>query len=150
MVKGPNPFQEIGQFFEQMSKQFDTAAQNLEMGESFGSFRLGTASPPVDIVETDEAFIARIDLPGFERDEIDVKVIDDTLRLRAHTESKAKEEGERYIRQERQVRSVDRQFRIPEPVNDEEIRAKMNNGVLEITMPKQIQESGEKIEIHVE
>lgn len=142
-----NPLDELERFFERMSSQLDDG----KMWDS--SSPLGRWSPEigraaVDLVERGDEFVATVDMPGFDRDDIDIRVTDHRLRIQAEREDvldEEKEEG-RYIRHERRQKSADRSIRLPGDVDPEGVTAKMKNGVLTITLPK-LEESGRGIEI---
>jgi HSP20 family protein len=110
---------------------------------------LATASVPVDVVDGDDEVVVRADLPGYEVDDIDVTVDDGTLALRAAREAATTEEGDDYVRRERERRRVSRQLSLPAPVVEEEATASYDDGVLTVRLPKR-DASGEGHEIEVE
>jgi HSP20 family protein len=103
----------------------------------------------VDLVERDDTFVVTADLPGFERDDVEVTVTDHTLRIEAGGETTDREEDEegRYLRQERRHRSVDRSVRLPEEVDTDAATGTMRHGVLTVTLPKLIVEEAHQVEI---
>ena len=101
-----------------------------------------------DIVDQGDRYILRIDLPGFEKEEIHLDVEGGRLTLSAeHKEEK--EEKNRFIRRERRYGSVSRSFDIAN-IDAENIRASYKNGVLELNMPKKAERQPQQkpIEIH--
>lgn len=137
-----NPFEEVEQFIERMSRQLEEGDWSM----------MGGTSMSVDVAEADDEFVVVADLPGYERDEIDLKIADGTLRIAAdHEESveeKEEDDGRRYLRQERRHRSTSRSIRLPESVEEDEASASYKNGVLTITLPKtSAGEEGSQIEI---
>ncbi|GAB7095345.1 Hsp20/alpha crystallin family protein [Halolamina litorea] len=140
-----NPFEDIEQFFERMSRQFEESADAWENDGPLG--RWGGEEMAIDLVEHDDEFVVTIDLPGFEKDDVDVRVTDHTLRIEADREESTDEESERYLRHERRERSMSRSIRLPEEVRKEEVKARMNNGVLTVTVPKMEVEEAHSIEI---
>jgi HSP20 family protein len=101
----------------------------------------------IDLVDRDGEFVVTVDLPGFERDDVDIRVTDHTLRIEAEHEAVRDEEGERFIRHERRHKSTDRSVRLPGEVDKQGVAARMRNGVLTITLPKTEAEEARKIEI---
>ena len=138
--RASNPFDDIEEFFDRMSRQID------ETGWSVGGDRV-----PVDLVDVGEEYVLRADLPGFDRDAIDLTVADGSLRIRAEAdetdETITEEDDHRVIRRERQHRSVNRSVRIPEEVDAEGVTARYTNGVIEVTLPKSGVEDAKRIEI---
>ncbi len=105
---------------------------------------------PVDVAETREEVIVRADLPGFAKDEIRVKATENEVILEAEKKEERKEEGEDYLRQERRMNRVARAIPLPVAVIPEKAKAKFENGVLEIRLPKAEIEEEEEKEIEIE
>jgi HSP20 family protein len=137
-----NPFEEIEEFFDRMSRQF-------EEGE-WAPTTMGGAHPiAVDLADEDDAFVVTADLPGYEREEISLTLSERTLELAAEQETERVDEGEEvdYIRRERRRRSVSRTVRLPESVDEGATTARYANGVLTVRLPKVEAEDGTSIDI---
>ncbi|KAL2652682.1 hypothetical protein R1flu_020810 [Riccia fluitans] len=93
------------------------------------------ANTRVDWVETPEAHVFKADLPGLKKEEVKIQVEDDRL-LSISGERKKVDEKDSYRRVERSYGKFHRQFRLPENSKVQEIAAKMENGVLTVTVPK--------------
>jgi HSP20 family protein len=91
---------------------------------------------PVNMRETDREMEITADLPGFEPDEIDVTISDDSVTIRAEGEAERDESGNGYILHEREEASFERTIPIPEGVDPEGVQATYRNGVLRILIPK--------------
>tara|TARA_B110000014_G_scaffold249289_1_gene224464 strand:- start:107 stop:535 length:429 start_codon:yes stop_codon:yes gene_type:complete len=89
----------------------------------------------VDIIEKENEFELTADLPGFEKKEINLSIQDKVLSLIAHHKSSS-DSKESYRLRERNSKSFNRSFTLPENVIDEKINAKFNNGSLKIILPK--------------
>ncbi|MFB6124278.1 MAG: archaeal heat shock protein Hsp14 [Haloferacaceae archaeon] len=146
MTSQRNPFREIERMFEQMSEQFDQSSSRwkespfgVESGESMS----------IDLEDREDEFVVTADLPGFDKDDIEVQLSDGTLEIHAdHEEEHEEAEEGRYIRQERSRRSMSRSIRLPEAVDESEVTAKYKNGVLTVTLPKTTpSEGGKQVEI---
>ena len=98
--------------------------------------RYMTMTPAVDIVEEDKAWLFRMDLPGVEKDNIDIEVNGDQLMVagQRHENSEEKHEGYTYI--ERVEGQFRRAFTLPESASRDDISAKIRNGVVEIRVEK--------------
>lgn len=102
----------------------------------------------VDVIDAGDTYVVRADLPGFTKDEIDVSVREDRLRVRAHREEDVTEHEMDYVRQERLDREVERTVRLPGSVGDDDAEASYSDGVLEVRLPKaKAIGEGERIEI---
>lgn len=145
------PLEELERFFERMSRQFDDAPRMWNPSESLGRWASEFGTMAIDLVERDEEFVATIDMPGFERDDIDIRVSDHTLRIEAERrealDEETDEEKVRYIRHERRHESVERSVRLPDNVDTDGVTAKMKNGVLTVTLPKLEAEDAREIDI---
>lgn len=91
-----------------------------------------------DVRETEDTYELDIDLPGFQKDEVNLELKDGYLTIQA-AKGLDKEEPEKkgkYIRQERYAGACSRSFYVGERVEPEDIRAKFENGILQISLPK--------------
>jgi HSP20 family protein len=120
-----NPFDEIEQFFKRMGREF----------EESGLASLRDVS--VDVSETDDTIVVTADLPGYEKEDIDISASGRELTISAQRSAADEESGDRYIRRERTRSSVERSLTLPEEVVEEEASATYNNGVLTVTLPKE-------------
>jgi HSP20 family protein len=148
MTSRNNPFDSLEDLFDRMSRQFEDAADAWESGETFESVTGSGGAMAVDFLDKPEEYVVTVNLPGFTADEIDVRVTDHTLRVSAHHDEEMQEGDERYLRRERQHRSLERSMRLPGEVEADGVTASMNNGVLTITIPKaEPREEGTRVEI---
>ena len=93
------------------------------------------APPPADVVETEEAIVVRLDLPGHKSDDIQLKVENDVLTVEAERKL-AETNGETFHRSERVFGRSARSFALPAVVDTGRTEASYVDGVLEITLPK--------------
>ncbi|WP_135854736.1 Hsp20/alpha crystallin family protein [Halorussus salinus] len=132
MAGRKNPFEDLEQMIERMSRQFEES-----MGGEIAGQLGGGAS--VDVADRGDEFVVTADLPGFRKEDIDVTLRGDHLQIRAETEQETEEEGDeegRYIRKERRHQSVNRTVTFPEEVDDGNVAAEYRNGVLTVTVGK--------------
>ena len=95
--------------------------------------------PPVDIVETEEAFLATADLPGLTKDDIDISLENNLLTVSGERRYEKATEGEdegKFRRVERAYGSFRRSFNLPTGVDVQKVEAKFEHGVLTLTLPK--------------
>jgi HSP20 family protein len=145
-MNGSNPFEEIEQFFGRSP-----------FGEGLtGGRDLRTAD--VDVAEYDDELVVMADLPGYDREDIDVRVDDDRLTIRAERDAERETEdgetgdgdgGHRYLRRERRHESVTRTIDLPTGVDPEGAEATYRNGVLTVTLPnrRDDREDGHRIDV---
>lgn len=147
-----NPFGEIERFVGTLSRQFEDASRELVGGDPLVPFPLALGSMAVDVLERDEEFVATVDLPGFDDADVDVQVTDRTVRIQADREAATdtEEVDGRYIQRERRFATRSRTIRLPAEVDAENVAARMDDGVLEITLPKLASGRGRDVEIEVE
>ncbi len=123
-----------------------------EMIESFSKYGVyfGVQEPPVDIEDRGDELVIYADLPGFSKDEIRIKVTEDSVEIRAEKseERKAVEREKKYIVRQRIWEKFYKRIELPEKVRPELAKAKLENGVLELHLPKS--EARREVEITVE
>lgn len=90
-------------------------------------------TPPVDIYETPEGLVVVADVPGVKEEDLDVRVDNNVLTIRAHAHSAMR--GER-IHREYELVNFFRQFELNEKVDQQRITADLKGGVLTLTLPK--------------
>lgn len=119
---------------------------SLVAGRSAGEAAGGTWSPVMDIYETETEFIVRAELPEVKQSDIDIKVKDNTLTIngerRLHS---AIMEG--YHRIERAYGRFARSFLLPGSVDQDNIKATLKDGILQIILPKKVEVLPRQIEI---
>ena len=91
-----------------------------------------------DIKETDGGYELTIDLPGFKKDDVQAELKDGYLTINAQTqgESEDKDEQGTYVRKERFSGKCSRTFYVGDDVEEDDIKAKFEDGVLKIAVPK--------------
>lgn len=104
-------------------------------------------SPQTDLVESDEDFQIRLDVPGMTKDDIDVNIQNRTLTVSGERTSERTDEDEDYVRVERAFGTFHRTFTLPDAVDEENIEATYDEGVLTISVPKTEESTRRKIEI---
>ena len=91
-----------------------------------------------DIKETDAGFELTIDLPGFKKDDVQAELKDGYLTIAAQTQSETEDKDEKgtYVRKERFSGKCSRTFYVGDDIEEDDIRAKFEDGVLRIAVPK--------------
>lgn len=99
----------------------------------------------VDLVEKGDKYVLRVELPGFEKEDIEILTNKDTITFSAEKKSKKEEEGQEYLHRERTYSASRRTINFPQEVDPSKIEATMKNGVLEVIAPKKESEPDEKM-----
>jgi HSP20 family protein len=107
----------------------------------------GAWLPAVDLSQTPERFVVRVDLPGLKREDIDVTVENNTLTLRGERKFEQHEETESYNRIERVYGAFTRSFQLPNNVDSGKVKATFEDGVLTIDIPKTEEAKSKRVEI---
>jgi len=105
---------------------------------------------PVDVVEHDDNFAVKADVPGVNKEDINVSVDNNILSIKVNKEQEKKEEGATWHRYERQQTFVQRSLRMPESADLDNVTAKYENGVLSLNvLKKKVPKGDEKKKIAV-
>ncbi|WP_121744212.1 Hsp20/alpha crystallin family protein [Natronorubrum halophilum] len=121
--------------FEDIEAMLDRLNQQIEEGMTSGGLQV-PGSVPVDVVDTGDEYHVTADLPGYEIDDIELTLSEGTLRLEASREDEEKTAEGRYLRRERTRTSANRRIRLPEPVEEDEVSAGYQDGILTVRLPK--------------
>jgi HSP20 family protein len=106
--------------------------------------------PAVDVKEEENQYVVMADLPGLSREEVNVMVGDGILDISAKRQQEAEEEKEGYVRKERGYYSFHRRLALPEDADEESVDAKLEDGVLKLSIAKkkkEEKESKKKVEV---
>ncbi|MBX3436126.1 MAG: Hsp20/alpha crystallin family protein [Planctomycetaceae bacterium] len=106
-------------------------------------------APPIDIYETDEGLVLCADLPGVRAEGLELQVQDNKLTLFGRVHSDVPEDA-RLLHQEYSVCDFLRSFILSDEVDHERISAKINNGVLEVVLPKAQRPQPRRIEVRTD
>ena len=128
---------------EPFSRLFDTFFGDLP-NEDVSS---RTWVPPVDIQETADAYRLQAELPGLTREDIQITLENNVLRLSGERKFERDVKKENFHRVERTYGTFSRAFALPQQVNAEGVQAGFENGVLTILVPKAEQAKPRKISI---
>ena len=100
-----------------------------------------------DIQEKDNNYILDMDLPGYEKEDIKAQLKDGYLTITAqkNTSNDDRDEEGNYIRRERYCGKCSRSFYVGDSIKEEDIKANFNNGILELTFPKEAEQKAEEM-----
>ena len=104
--------------------------------------------PKVDVVDRDKEVHVKAELPGFDKQDLDVSIANNQLVIRAKSSHEEKQEEGDYLKQEISRNEIYRSIPIPAEVDDtSKVKTSFKNGVLELTIPKQKQAHRKRIEV---
>jgi len=114
-----------------------------EMDRMIDSFFAGNSSqkpgryPAVDVVDNEKSYNLSVELPGYRKDDVEIKIDNNLLSISAVEEEKKEEkEQPKYVIKERNSKSFTRTFVLPREVDKENIEAAFENGLLSLSIPK--------------
>ncbi len=138
------PFRELGTLQTEMNRLFNTVFDTPAQGNA-GAMRRWM--PAMDLVETDDHFVLRADLPGMSEDDVKIELEDTTLTVSGERKAEHESGGEGYYRVERAFGSFARTLTLPQGVDPEAVSASFDRGVLEVRVPKPEERKPRRIEI---
>jgi HSP20 family protein len=141
-----DPTRELDLLQGDMNRLFDTFFQGRGLGAAAanGSRRW---IPPMDLAETDEHFVVRADLPGLDRDDLEIEVKDRVLTISGEREVEHEDRKEGYHRVERSFGRFARSLDLPDGVDPSAVTAEFERGVLEVRIPKPEERQPTRVEI---
>jgi len=125
----------VDRFFSETSSSADSA---------WSSARL----PRTNIRETDDAYVFTMEMPGLSREQVEVNIEGDTLIIKGEKSEKSEPADEKgLLRREYRATRFERTFGVGDSIDREQVRAKMENGILTVTLPKVAEKVGRKIDV---
>ncbi|MBR3230041.1 MAG: Hsp20/alpha crystallin family protein [Bacilli bacterium] len=97
-----------------------------------------------DVKEMKDKYEIKIDLPGYEKENINLSLNNGYLEISAKMNKEENEEEEKYVRRERFVGECSRSFYVGDDITEEDINAEFKNGILKIDVPKKENEDDQK------
>ena len=141
-----DPFRELYSLQNRMSRLFEEQYG----GKSEDSLTTaGAFVPPVDIYEDEHSVQLKLEVPGTEEKDLDVKVENNTLTVAGERKFEKEEKEENFRRVERRYGSFTRSFTLPNTVSTEDINASYDNGVLTIKLAKRAEAKPKQIKVSV-
>jgi HSP20 family protein len=139
-----DPFEEL----ERIRRRIDNLARRMFRGAWEPLIEeVRPVSFPVDISETEDEIKVQADLPGFRKEDINLRVTEDTIEISAQRREEKREKTERMIRAERRVGSVRRFLTLPTKIDTNTVDAEFRDGVLIIRAKKIEKKKGKEIKI---
>ncbi len=129
-----SPFDEMERMFENF---FPTGwLRPMRTAPLWAELPPGAKIPPVDIIDREEEILLRAEMPGIDKDSIDISLSDNSVTIRGSSRHEEKESEENYYRSEISRGAFSRTVSLPADVDGDKTKATFKEGVLELTMPK--------------
>jgi HSP20 family protein len=141
------PAREIGSLQNEMNRLFNTFFDSPTTAHNGNATR--TWIPAMDLVETEDNFVLRADLPGMAEQDVHIELEDNVLTVSGERKAEHETRKEGYYRVERSSGAFRRTLTLPEGVAADSITAKFDRGVLEVQIPKPEQRKPQKVQISV-
>lgn len=138
------PFRELGKWHHDIDSLFSRLLGWRPFEEE-----LFETSPALESFVRDGDLVVRADLPGVDPKDVDISVLDNVLTIKGERRATKEAKEEDYVRHEISYGSFERQMTLPAGVEADKIKAKYENGVLEVSMPAPKRLSGKKIPIQI-
>jgi len=140
-----DPFRELNALQGRLNRLFE---------EQYGSERedsltAGAFVPPVDIYEDEHGIQLKLEVPGIDQKDLDVKVENNVLTVSGERKFEKEEKEENFRRVERRYGTFTRSFTLPNTVNPEDVSADYNNGVLKIKLGKRAEAKPKQIKVTI-
>jgi HSP20 family protein len=143
------PTRELQSIQQEMNRLFGTVFDAHASGGNGPGGALRRWVPAMDLVEEDEHFILRADLPGVNEDDVKVELEDNVLTISGERASESQEHKDGYYRIERASGSFSRALTLPEGIDPDSIHARFEKGVLEVRVPKPEERKPRRVAIKV-
>lgn len=127
---------------------FSMARELLSWDPFFGGRPATAFAPAFEVKETADSFVLKADLPGVAEGDLDIGVHNNVLTVSGSRSAEERKEGESYALYERQFGSFTRSFSLPDMADGEKIDAKLEHGVLTLTIGKKAEAKPRKIALN--
>ena len=141
-----DPSRELTSLQGEMNRLFNTFFDTPTAGNG-GSYRRWV--PAMDLVETEDNYVLRADLPGMGEEDVKIEVENNVLTVSGERKAEHEAKGEGYYRVERAFGGFSRALTLPEGVDPEAVAASFDKGVLEVRIPKPEQTKPKRVSISV-
>lgn len=141
-----DPFRDLSIIQDRMNRLFENTMARSRGEETT---TLAAWAPPVDIYETKDAIVVKAELPGIDQKDIDIQVSDNVLTIKGERKFESDVNRENFYRIERSYGTFQRSFSLPNIIQQDQIKARFINGILEISLPKVEKAKPKQIKVDV-
>jgi HSP20 family protein len=140
------PFREFSTLQDRINRVF---RDSYSGGGQEDSLTTSSFAPAVDVYEDEHKISLKIEVPGIDEKDIDIRVENNTLTVHGERKIEKEEKEENYRRVERQYGSFTRTFTLPTTVDTEKVSADYDKGVLKVSLPKKAEAKPKQIKVNV-
>src|SRR5229473_6436914 len=144
-----SPFREFSTMQEGMNRMNRLFRESYSPEVPEEALTTTSFAPPVDIYEDEHTITLKLEVPGIDEKDIDIRVEGNTLTVHGERKIEKEEKEENYRRVERQYGSFTRNFTLPTTVDSEKVSAIYDKGVLKIALPKKAEAKPKQIKVSV-
>jgi HSP20 family protein len=141
-----SPVRDMFSFRNRINHIFDDVFYPINRDEV--EFSMGSWNPVVDVYDNDDSIVIKAELPGIDKEGIEIDVKDRVLTLKGERSSESEVKDDNYYRRERSFGKFERAFTLPADVDPDKIKADYKDGVLKIDIPKPEEKKPRQITIH--
>jgi HSP20 family protein len=141
------PFREFSTLQDRVNRLFRETYSNEGAREE--SLTTSSFAPAVDVYEDEHTVTLKIEVPGIDEKDIDIRLENNTLTVHGERKIAKEEKEENYRRVERQYGSFTRNFTLPTTVDSEKVSATYDKGVLNIALPKKAEAKLKQIKVNI-
>lgn len=139
-----------GDFHQQFDRLFDQALRNIPAMPEWGESMSQALRPQLDIKEGQDHYAITVEMPGVDKEDVEVEVKEDTLIIRGEKKQETEKQDEKYHRIERRYGSFQRMLALPEDAQGGEVAASFKDGVLTVTVPRNKNHEPERKKITIQ
>jgi HSP20 family protein len=145
------PFRELTGLQDRMNRLFQDAwsGSGLTTSRNEESLMSGSFVPAVDVYEDDHNVVLKMEVPGIEQKDIDIRLENNVLTVRGERKFEKEEKEENFQRIERRYGTFIRAFTLPNTVDTENVNADYENGVLKVTLSKRAEAKPKQIKVNI-
>src|ERR1700680_1593365 len=143
------PFREFSTMQDRMNRMNRLSRESYSPEGPEEALTTTSFAPPVDIYEDEHNITLKLEVPGIDEKDIDVRIENNTLTVHGERKIEKEEKEENFRRVERQYGSFTRSFTLPNTVDPEKVSATYDKGVLKITLPKKAEAKPKQIKVNV-
>jgi len=141
-----DPFREFSTLQDRMNRLFRESYGPEGREETLNNTSF---APPVDVYEDEHSVNLKIEVPGVDEKDIDVRIENNVLTVHGERKFEKEEKQENFRRVERQYGSFTRTFTLPSTVDAEKVAASYDKGILKIARPKKAEAKPKQIKVNV-
>ena len=143
------PFRDLMTLQDRLNRMFNEPFGSFGPITSQEALTGGAFVPPVDVYEDEHSIRLKMEVPGIDEKDIDIRLENSMLTVRGERKLESETKQENYHRIERSYGSFTRSFSLPSSVNPEDVKAGYNKGVLNITLGKRAEARPKQIKVDV-